>query len=138
MLRWLLFTIIYILVTLYGFQAIRTVTKNIWIHYVFIAIAVIIAGNLIIQFGFGSGGRVLSPPKSYAFGFILAFTLFNAVLIVFLSGEDIIRFFSGLYSKYFTTNETFHMPSRRKFVSGIAIGVAAIPFVSLLYGKVGS
>lgn len=134
MLRWLLFTIFYLLATLYAFQAIRTITKNIWFHYIFIAIAVIIAGNLIIQFGFGSGGRVLSPSKSYAFGFILAFMLFNMVLIIFLSGEDIIRFFAGLYSKLFTSTADFNMASRRKFVSGIAIGVAAIPFVSLLYG----
>ncbi len=132
--RWLLFTIFFILITLYGFQAIRTITKNIWIHYAFIATAVIIAGNLIIQFGFGAGGRVLSPSKSYAFGFILAFMLFNFVLILFLFGEDLVRSFSGVYSKFFTTKETFHMPSRRKFVSGIAIGVAAIPFASLLYG----
>lgn len=134
MLRWILFSIFYILITLYGFQAIRTITKNLWIHYVFIAIAVIIAGNLIIQFGFGSGGRVLSPIKSYAFGFVLSFMLFNLVMIVFLFGEDVVRFFMGLHSKFFSTKETFHMPSRRKFVSGLAVGVAAIPFASMLYG----
>ena len=132
--RWLLFTIFFVLITLYGFQAIRTISKNILFHYVFIAAAVIIAGNLIIQFGFGEGGRVLSPAKSYAFGFILAFMLFNVVLIIFLLGEDIVRSFSGLYAKLFASNESFHMSSRRKFISAIAIGVAAIPFASLLYG----
>ncbi|MGC1632083.1 MAG: metallophosphoesterase [Gelidibacter sp.] len=134
MMRWLLFTIFFILITLYGFQAVRTITKNIWIHYAFIALAVVIAGNLIIQFGSGTGGRVLSPSKSYAFGFILAFILANVVLIFFLVGEDIVRAFSGVYSKFFTSKETFHMPSRRKFVSAIALGAAAIPFASLLYG----
>lgn len=134
MLRWVLFTIFYILITLYGFQAVRVLTKNIWIHSLFIVIAVIIAGNLIIQFSFGTGGRVLSPSKSYAFGFILAFVFFNAVLILFLLGEDIVRLVSGLYSKFFGSSETIHMPDRRKFVSGIALGVAAIPFASLLYG----
>ena len=132
--RWLLFTIFFVLITLYGFQAIRTISKNILFHYVFIAAAVVIAGNLIIQFGFGEGGRVLSPAKSYAFGFILAFMLFNVVLIIFLLGEDIVRSFSGLYAKLFASNESFHMSSRRKFISAIAIGVAAIPFASLLYG----
>lgn len=134
MLRWVLFTIFYILISLYGFQAIRTLTKGIWVHYMFIGIAVIIAGNLILQFSTGVGGRVLSPSKSYAFGFILAFMLFNLVLIVFLLGEDIVRLFSGVYSKLFGVNNTFHMPSRRKFVSGIALGVAAVPFASMLYG----
>lgn len=132
--RWLLFTIFYILIALYGFQALRTITKHTWIHYLFIAIAVLIAGNLIVQFAFGSGGRVLSPAKSYAFGFILTFLLFNSVLILFLFGEDIVRFSSGLYTKLFTSKETFHISSRRKFVSGIALGVAALPFASMLYG----
>ncbi|WP_299397711.1 metallophosphoesterase [uncultured Gelidibacter sp.] len=134
MLRWVLFTIFYILISLYGFQAIRTLTKVNWVHYVFIAIALIIAGNLILQFTFGSAGRVLSPSKSYAFGFILAFMLFNLFMIVFLFGEDIVRVITGLYSKFFGPKETFYMPSRRKFVSGIALGVAAIPFASMLYG----
>lgn len=134
MMRWVLFTIFYILISLYGFQAIRTLTKAVWIHYIFIAIAVIIAGNLILQFSTGAGGRVLSPSKSYAFGFILAFMLFNLVMIVFLLGEDIVRFVMGVYSKLFGANEHFHMPSRRKFISGIALGVAAVPFASMLYG----
>ncbi|TXE08708.1 metallophosphoesterase [Gelidibacter salicanalis] len=134
MLRWVLFTIVYILIALYGFQAIRTLTKSVWIHYVFIGIAVIIAGNLILQFSMGAGGRVLSPSKSYAFGFILSFMLFNMVLIIFLLGEDIIRVASGAYAKLFGTNESFHMPSRRKFISGIALSVAAVPFASMLYG----
>ena len=134
MLRWLVFTIFYILITLYGFQAIRTLTKNVWIHYIFIAIGVIIAGNLIIQFAFGAGGRVLSPSKSYAFGYILTFLFFNVVLILFLFGEDIVRSFIGIYSKFFTSKESFYMPSRRKFISGVAVGIAAIPFAAMLYG----
>jgi hypothetical protein len=95
---------------------------------------VAVAGNLIIQFAFGSGGRVLIPSKSYAFGFILTYMLFNSVLIFFLFGEDIFRFFVGIHSKYFSTRESFHMPSRRKFISTIAMGVAAIPLASMLYG----
>lgn len=134
MIRWFLIITFYILITIYGFQAFRTITKHVWIHYVFIIIAVVVAGNLIIQFAFGSGGRVLIPSKSYAFGFILTYMLFNSVLIFFLFGEDIIRFSIGLYSKYFTHTETFHMPSRRKFISGLAVGIAALPLASMLYG----
>lgn len=134
MMRWVIFVIIYFLLSLYGFQAIRTITKNIWIHYFFIGVAVLVAGNLIIQFSMGSEGRVLSPAKSYAFGFILSFMAFNLVLIPILLGEDIVRFFIGLYDKLSGQQESFHMPSRRKFVSGIALGLAAIPFASLLYG----
>ena len=134
MVRWIIFILIYSILTVYGFQAIKTVTKLSWIHYLFIAIAVIVASNFIYQFSIASEGRVLNPSKSYAFGILLAFASLNLVLVPILIGEDIIRIFLGLYDKLFATRETFYLPSRRKFISTIALGIAAIPFASLLYG----
>ncbi|WP_431132485.1 metallophosphoesterase [Psychroserpens mesophilus] len=134
MMRWIIFIIIYILFSVYGFQAIKTITKLSWVHYLFIAIAVVVAGNFVYQFSIGSEGRVLNPAKSYAFGFLLAFMSLNVVMVPILIGEDLIRLFLGLYDRLFATRETFYMPSRRKFISTIAFGLAAIPFASLLYG----
>lgn len=133
MLRWVIFLVFYTTISLYGFQAIKTVTRNVWVHYVFIAVVLIIAGNFLYQFLSTSEGRVLSPAKSYAFGFLLSIIAFNLVLIPILFGEDIIRFILGLYDRL-VTKETFYLPSRRKFISQIALGLAAIPFGSLLYG----
>lgn len=134
MMRWILFSVFFLLITFYGFQAIRTITKSPWVYYLFIALALIVVGNFIIQFSMGSEGRVLSPKKSYAFGFLLTFMAFNLVLIPFLFGEDIVRFFIGSYHKFAGTKQVYHVPSRRKFVSGVAIALAAIPFGALLYG----
>ena len=134
MLRWIIFTIFYVLITLYGFQAIKTMTKQSWIHYVFIGIEVIIAGNLIFKFAFGDSGRVLTTSKSYAFGYVLAFIAFNTFMIVFLLGEDVVRLCMALYARFFGSDEALHMPSRRKFISGLAFGIAAIPFAAILYG----
>ncbi|WJJ96796.1 metallophosphoesterase [Algibacter luteus] len=134
MLRWVIFILFYLFISFYGFQAIKAVTKNVWIHYVFILIALIIAGNFIVQFTVYSEGRVLNPAKSYAFGLLLAFMSFNLVLVPILLGEDILRFILGIYDKLVTKNESFYIPSRRKFVSQIALGLAAIPLSSLLYG----
>ncbi|MBV7269731.1 metallophosphoesterase [Winogradskyella luteola] len=133
MMRWIIFIIVYLLFTIYSFQAIKTITKQSWVHYLFIAIAVVVIGNFIFQFTTSSEGRVLSPAKSYAFGFLLAFMSLALVLVPILLGEDIIRGALGLYDKL-VTKETFYLPSRRKFVSQIALGLAAIPFTSLLYG----
>ncbi|MBC2843523.1 metallophosphoesterase [Winogradskyella flava] len=133
MARWVIFIIIYLLLSVYGFQAIKTITKQSWIHYVFIAIAILVVGNFIFQFAASSEGRVLTPAKSYAFGFLLAFMSLTLVLVPILLGEDIIRGALGLYDKL-VTKETFYLPSRRRFVSQIALGLAAIPFASLLYG----
>lgn len=134
MMRWLIFAVVFLLLTFYGFQAIKTVSKSPWVHYIFIGVALLIVGNFIIQFTMASEGRVLSPAKSYAFGFLLSFILFNLVMVVFLLGEDMVRFFMGLNEKFFSQKQAYHIPTRRKFISSIAIGVAAIPFASLLYG----
>lgn len=134
MTRWIIFIIVYILLTVYGFQAIKTVTKQTWIHYLFIAIAVVVVGNFILQFAVVNEGRVLSPLKSYAFGFLLTFMSLNLVLVPILLGEDIIRGIFGLYDKFIAKKEVFHIPGRRKFISQIGLGLAAIPFASLLYG----
>jgi len=132
MVRWIIFILIYSIFSIYGYQAIKTVTKATWLHYLFIAVAVVIAGNFIYHITSGEG-RVLTPAKSYAFGFLLAFMSLNLVIVPILLGEDIIRVVLGLYDKL-ATKETFDMPSRRKFISQIALGLAAIPFSSLLYG----
>ncbi|WP_461597489.1 metallophosphoesterase [Winogradskyella sp.] len=134
MIRWVIFVAIYLLMTLYGFQAIKTVTKQTWIHYLFLGIAVIVVGNFIIQFTIASEGRVLNPARSYAFGFLLVFMSVNLVLVPILIGEDIIRGVFGLYDKYIAKSDALQVPGRRKFISQIALGLAAIPFASLLYG----
>ncbi|WP_178985999.1 metallophosphoesterase [Winogradskyella helgolandensis] len=134
MIRWILFAILFIIITIYGFQAVRTVTKQTWVYYLFFIVALIVAGNFIYQFAAANEGRVLTTSKSFAFGFLLAFMAFNLVLLPFLIGEDIIRGIIGLYDKFVTKTDTFYVPSRRKFVSQVALGLAAIPFSSLLYG----
>ena len=134
MLRWILFSVIFIIFTFYGFQAVRTVTKHAIFHYLFLAMAVIIMGNFIYQYVFsGEEGRVLSPVRSYAFGFLLSYVALTLIIVAILFGEDIIRVIIGAYEKLFGGKE-FHLPSRRKFISQIALGLAAIPFASLLYG----
>ena len=134
MLRWIIFIIIFIIIDFYAFQAIKTLTKKSWIYYLHVAISIIIVGNFIYQFTQASDGRVLSPTKSYAFGFLLTLIALKLVVVPILFGEDIFRLFRGTYERLFSSNDTFYIPSRRKFVSQIAMGLAAIPFTSLLYG----
>ncbi|MDX1471108.1 MAG: metallophosphoesterase, partial [Flavobacteriaceae bacterium] len=116
------------------FQAVKTVTKHQWLYYVYIGIALIIIGNFIFQFLAVSEGRVLTPAKSYAFGLLLAFMALNLVMVPILFAEDIVRIILGVYDKLVTSENTFYLPERRKFLSQIALGLGAIPFASLLYG----
>jgi len=131
---WIIFVIIYIIIDFYAFQAVKTLTKKSWIHYLHIIISIAVVGNFIYQFIQVSEGRVLTPAKSYAFGFLLTLLALKIVVVPILFGEDLFRFFKGTYTKLFTSNDNFQIPSRRKFISQIALTLAAIPFTSLLYG----
>lgn len=135
MLRWTIFLLIYFLIDWYAFQAVKTVTRSQWVHYFFIAVSLLVLGNFMVQFlSPNHTGRVLTPARSYAFGFLLTLLMLKIMILPFLFGEDIFRLGSGLYNKFFGAGEAFHLPGRRKFVSRIALGIAAIPFASLLYG----
>jgi len=135
MLRWILFVIVYTALSIYVLQALKTVARQPWVYYVYIAIAAAVAFNFIYQFTAGEEeGRVLSVAKSYAFGFLLTILTFKLITIIFLFSEDIFRFFSGGYEKLFGSSKAFTLPQRRRFLSAIALGLAAIPFGALLYG----
>jgi len=132
--RWIIFILIYAVIDFYAFQAVKTVTKKSWVHYLHILLSIIVIGNFVYQFIQGAESRVVTPAKSYAIGFLLTLLSLKLVVVPILFGEDIFRFFAGIYSKFFSSKDAFEMPSRRKFVSQIALGLAAIPFTSLLYG----
>lgn len=134
MLRWVIFVIIYLVLGFYSLQAIKTASRYPWVHYLFILLSLFVIGNFLYQFTGTDGGRVLSRPKSYAFGFLLAMLSFKIITIIFLFGEDIFRLFVGIYQKVFSTQKEFSIPSRRRFLSIIALGVAALPFGALLMG----
>lgn len=68
--------------------------------------------------------------------FTLLYSLTKITIMAVLLAEDIYRGFLFLYTRIFTPKKekvTF-TPSRRKFVSQLALGIAAIPFFSILYG----
>ncbi|MCG2417721.1 metallophosphoesterase [Aequorivita sp. F47161] len=134
--RWFIFIAIYILVDIYAFQAIRTLTKNPWIYsiYVFLSLAVLAA--LIYQVSTLGAGKVLDIKSMYVFGIFLTVFVPKLLIVVFMFGEDIARFFVGIFMKVAGSDEAQFMASRRKFVSTIALGIAAIPFASLLYGMI--
>ncbi len=135
MLRWIIFIAIYSALCFYALQALRTVTRFPWVYFTYIGISLVILLNFVYQFTWGDdAGRVLSRPKSYAFGFLLTIITFNIITVIFLFSEDLFRFISGSYQKLFGVNKEFSFPERRRFLSMIAMGIAAIPFGALLYG----
>ncbi|MEZ4874814.1 MAG: metallophosphoesterase [Flavobacteriaceae bacterium] len=134
MLRWILFIALYVLIDVYAFQAIRTLTKNQWIHWMYFLVSLSLLGLFIYQIAGGLHSRQMTPSRMYVFGVFLTLLVPKLLLIVVLFGEDMIRFGVGIFSKIAGSDENFYLPSRRKFISAVALGIAAVPFASLLYG----
>ncbi len=135
MLRWVIFIAIYLILGFYALQAIKTTTRYPWVYYTFIALSLLVLANFVYQFTIGDEtGRVLSRPKSYAFGFLLTMLTFNVITVIFLFSEDLFRLLAGMYTKLFGTTKEFTFPERRRFLSLIAMGIAVVPFGALLLG----
>ncbi|WP_296382129.1 metallophosphoesterase [Winogradskyella sp.] len=136
MIRWIIFIVIIGVADFYAFQTLRTLTKSTWWYAVYWLFTIAILGNFIYQFFGFNRSDGFSHSNSYAVGFLIAMAVPKLVLIIVMFGEDIFRVPQAIYS-YFTQNSNLegnHFPARRKFVSQIALGMAAIPFASVLYG----
>ncbi|MGD1997976.1 MAG: metallophosphoesterase, partial [Flavobacteriaceae bacterium] len=73
------------------------------------------------------------PARTNAFGFLIILLVFQVIVVVFLSIEDILRGFRAIIA-FFVPEVGPVWVGRRKFVSQIALGLAALPVAGLLYG----
>ncbi|MDX1751624.1 MAG: metallophosphoesterase [Salinimicrobium sediminis] len=131
--RWIFFVVIYIILDIYAYQAFKTVTRHSWIYWIYLALSLGVLGYLLYQFNVPDK-QGLTGARSYAIGFFLAFFVPKLILFILLFGEDLVRVVVSGLQKIFNSNDAYALPSRRKFISQIALGIAAIPFASLLYG----
>ncbi len=136
MLRWVIFLIIFGIVDFYAFQTLRTVTKNNWIHILYWLITILVIGNFVLYyFGFNRSDG-FSHGHAYAFGFFIALLVPKMVLFAIMVGEDIFRVPLAIF-RYFTEGDAAkgnYFASRRQFISKLALGIAAIPLASIIYG----
>ena len=134
MLRWIIPIVFYILIDIYAFQAIKTISKNHFIHGVYVLSSVAILVFFI--YAITSPDARTNPKMMYIYGLFLALFVPKIIAVIAMFGEDVIRVFVGGFYKIGGGSEASFMPSRRKFVSTVALGVAAIPFAALLYGMI--
>lgn len=133
MLRFILFVAFLIALDIYAYQAFRFLVKGRWGTVLYFLITLFVFGGLIYQFS-TSGRRNISPATQF---FIVAFVIMlvgKLVIILTMFGEDIFRFIKAIIGKLSGTNASFNIDGRRKFMSQLALGLAAIPFASILYG----
>ncbi|MFL2633343.1 MAG: metallophosphoesterase [Candidatus Marivariicella sp.] len=133
--RWLFFILLIIITQWYCFQSIKTVFQNklIWLIYCVISFGII--GNFIFQALNYDRSEGFNHAMSYSLGFFISLFIFQAIIIISLFFEDIIRIPQAIYSLFnqgFNGQEYF--PKRRKFLSQLALILASIPFGALMYG----
>ncbi|QLE00860.1 metallophosphoesterase [Galbibacter sp. BG1] len=128
--------IIYLIGAFYGFQAFRTLVKNPYLQILYGLAFVAVLVNVYIQFNHFDRSQGMSHSMGIAVGLFLAFMALGFCSGIFMLIEDVVRFFTWVFGKVFSSAKVASegFPDRRKFVSQIALGVAAVPFLSLLYG----
>ena len=137
--RWIItfiiFSIVICFLEFYAFQALKTITKNKIIRLVWIVAAFAIYAYFlyVIYITPRSAGQTNS--FQLAAGFMLTFLIPKLLLVIIMFGEDVFRVFRKGYS-WVTPGETAVFESRRIFIAKIALGLAAIPFASFIYGIV--
>ncbi len=134
-LGWIIFIASYILIDIYSFQAVKTLTSSKLVYGIYVAVSVITLLLFIYQISGMGFSRVMTPFRMYSFGWFIALLVPKMfVLLLVMFGEDLIRVVVGIVTKFDSSDQGFYMPSRRKFVSTLALGLAALPFGALLYG----
>ncbi len=135
MIRWIIVLSLLLLVELYGYQAIRTVARTKWIALAFEALS--LTAIVFIIYTFMTFDRSVGQNKMSmaATGMLLLILLPKLIISLILLGEDIARGIIWIYRKLAgdAVNGNY-LPTRRKFVSTIALGLAAVPFLGLLHG----
>ncbi len=98
----------------------------------------IITFSLYLYIGYNFYNTNFSKGQSHKSMFLMSIVLLivlpKLILSVPMLIQDILRVFFGIGKKIAGTETTTFLPERRKFVSQVALGIAAIPFLSIIYG----
>lgn len=133
--RWLILFLFLAIIELYAYQAVKTVikTKSFLVSYQIISALIL----LYILYSFTQFDRKIGQTSQsmQTMGLLLIVYIPKIILTIMLLGEDIFRLGFGSLNHFvrFNNSDDF-LPERRKFVSQIGLGLAAVPFFSLIYG----
>ena len=134
MFRWIFFLFFVALIEVYAFQAFKTITKTKWVLVSYQLISLLAIVYIFYQFS-QFDRRVGQNSKTLlTFGILLLILIPKLILTFFMLLEDVYRVFYGTISHFIGNDDESFLPNRRKFVSQIALVIAAVPFTSLIYG----
>ncbi len=133
--RWIIFLVFIVVLELYAFQAVKTVTKVKWMQIAYLVVS--LSAVIFIFYQFSKFDRSIgqTPMFMLTIGVLLLVLIPKLLITFFMLIEDVLRVLIGTknyMARY--DNEAAFLPERRQFVSRVALGIAAIPFLSLIYG----
>lgn len=135
--RWIIpliiFSFLVFILEYYAFQAVKTVAKSRVFKWVWLTMNI----GVYIYFLY----VIITTPRSagqtkefqLAAGMMITILIPKVFILIILFGEDILRWVQKLIHSI-SGNSTHSIAGRRKFISQLALGLAAIPFASFLYG----
>ncbi|MDI5948809.1 metallophosphoesterase [Flavobacterium yafengii] len=127
--------LILLIIELYTFQVLKTLIKSKPVLYSIQLISILVL--VYIVYSLMQFDRSVGQTKQMMviMGLLLIVYVPKLILTLILMGEDIFRLGAGTVN-YFANYDknTDFLNSRRKFVSQIGLGLAAVPFLSLIYG----
>ncbi len=134
-LRWIILFFVIAVIEIYSFQAIKTVTKIRWVQITYILLS--LTAVVFIFYEFTKFDRKVGQTSMtmITLGLLLLVLIPKILITFFMALEDVLRLLIG--SKNYFANydkEASFLPERRRFVSQLALGIAAVPFLSLIYG----
>lgn len=135
MFRWLFLFIIIAIVEIYSFQVIRTISKSRVVLSVYLIVSISVIIFIFYQFSKFDRSVGQTQMSLFTLGLLLLILIPKIILTLFMFLEDVFRIFSGTITHFMGDNYSGNfLPNRRKFISQMALAIAAIPFTSLLYG----
>jgi len=133
--RILVLCLILVIIEFYAFQAFKTIIKTRFILVSYQVVSAMILAFIIYSFTQFDRSIGQTSQTMRTMGLVLLIYLPKIILTLVLFGEDIFRIGVGSVNYFSNYNDSIDfLASRRKFVSQIGLGIAAVPFLSLIYG----
>ncbi|UFH36616.1 metallophosphoesterase [Flavobacterium acetivorans] len=133
--RIVVLSLILLAIELYAYQALKTLVKSRWVLISYQILSLFFF--VVILYSFTQFDRSVGQTRQTMFTMALLLVIYvpKLVLALVLLGEDIFRMGAGSVNYFIDKNDKIgFLASRRKFVSQLGLGLAAVPFLSLIYG----
>ncbi len=133
--RWIFLIVLLLSIEIYAFQTIRQLSKSWGVRIAFVGLTMIPLILMVYSFNQPTIGGTFGGNRGFFIGIYLSTMALKIGSLIILFFEDIVRVIKYAVYRLKGKSKTKNFDnSRRKFVSQLALGLGAIPFLSLLYG----